>query len=142
MLFEAALGAVFVQVALTFCLLFWMGGVRGGAITRGDVKIRDIALSGDAWDSRSKQVSNSYHNQFEMPVLFYAVVAFAMITRRADLIFVVLAWVYVLLRIAHAYVHTTSNHVPTRRNVFALGCFVLIVMWGYFAFQVLVSRFP
>jgi hypothetical protein len=142
MLFHAALGAVFVQVLLTFCLLFWMSGVRGSAVKRGEIKIRDIALDDGAWDPRSKQVANSYANQFEMPVLFYAVVAFAMIVRQADLIFVVLAWLYVLARIVHAYIHTTSNHVPTRRNAFAASVFILIVMWGYFAFQVLVVRFP
>ena len=142
MLFRAALGAVFVQVLLTFCLLFWMGAVRGAAVKRGEVKIRDIALGDSAWDSRSKQVSNCYANQFETPVLFYAVVAFAMIVRQADLIFVVLAWLYVLARIVHAYIHTTSNHVPTRRNAFAASVFILIVMWGYFAFLLLVVRFP
>ena len=50
-----------------------------------------------------------------------------------------LAWLFVLARIAHAYVHTTSNHVPTRFNVFAVGVFVLLVMWVYFAFKILTA---
>lgn len=138
MLFEAVLGAVFVQVALTFALLFGMGRVRGAALKRGDVKMRDIALSEDAWDTRSKQASNSYRNQFEIPVLFYAVVAFAMITRKADLIFTVLAWVFVISRVVHAYVHVTSNHVSTRFRVFAVGVFVLLAMWIIFAVRILI----
>ena len=141
MLFEAALGAVFVQVALTFALLFWMAGLRTGSIKRGEVKIRDIALGEPAWTARGTLIGNCYHNQFQVPVLFYAVVAFAMITRKADLIFVVLAWLFVLVRLAHAYIHTSSNYVPTRARVFFLGALILLIMWVYFAVRVLLA-FP
>jgi hypothetical protein len=137
MMFEAALGAVFVQVLLTFALLVWVGWVRGAALRSGAVKIRDIAVDDGAWDMRSKQVANCYSNQFEMPVLFYAVVAFAMITRKADLIFVVLAWLYVLARLVHAYIHTGSNHVPTRARVFFVSTIILLIMWVYFAVRIL-----
>ena len=137
MLFEAALGAVFVQVLLTFVLLFWMANARTGSIKRGEVKIRDIALGQEAWTARGTQIGNCYHNQLELPVLFYAVVAFAMITRKADLIFVILAWLFVLMRLAHAYIHATSNHVPTRARVFFAGALILIIMWVYFAVRIL-----
>jgi hypothetical protein len=137
MLFEAALGAVFVQVLLTFVLLFWMANARTGSIKRGEVKIRDIALGQEAWTALGTQIGNCYHNQLELPVLFYAVVAFAMITRKADLIFAILAWLFVLARLAHAYIHTTSNHVPTRARVFFAGALILIIMWVYFAVRIL-----
>jgi len=29
-----------------------------------------------------------------------------------DLIFLVMAWIFVVSRLCHAYIHTTSNHVP------------------------------
>ena len=74
-----------------------------------------------------------------MPLLFYVVVILAVFTRTADLIFVVLSWLFVLARLAHAYVHTTSNHVPTRFNVFAVGVLVLLVMWILFAFKILTA---
>jgi hypothetical protein len=137
MLFEAALGAVFVQIALTFVLLIWMAGVRTSSVKSGEVKIRDIALGQEAWTARGTQIGNCYHNQFQLPLLFLAVVAFAMITRKADLIFVALAWLFVLARLAHAFIHTNSNHVPTRARVFFLGALILIVMWVYFAVRVL-----
>ena len=44
-----------------------------------------------------------------------------------------MAWIFVLARLAHAYIHTTSNHVPTRFNVFAVGVLVLLLMWIIFA---------
>jgi len=53
----------------------------------------------------------AYHNQLELPVLFYVLTILVIITRHADFLFVVLAWVFVLLRVAHAAVHVTSNHL-------------------------------
>ena len=137
MLFEAALGAVFVQVLLTYVLLIWMARVRTGNIQRGEVKIRDIALGQEAWTARATQIGNCYHNQFELPVLFYAVVAFAMIVRKADLMFVMLAWLFVLTRLVHAYIHTSSNRVPRRAQAFFIGAMLLFAMWIYLAVRVL-----
>jgi hypothetical protein len=127
---------VFVQVALTFAMLFWMASARTRSVKSGETKIRDIALGQSAWPTRAQQISNNYASQFQIPLLFYVVVILALFTRTADLIFVVLSWLFVMARIAHAYVHATSNHVPTRFNVFAVGVFVLLVMWIYFAFKI------
>ncbi len=127
---------VFVQVALTFAMLFWMASARTRSVKSGETKIRDIALGQSAWPTRAQQISNNYASQFQIPLLFYVVVILALFTRTADLIFVVLSWLFVLARIAHAYVHATSNHVPTRFNVFGVGVFVLLIMWIYFAFKI------
>jgi len=40
----AVLAPVFVQMAMTFVLLFWMGGLRGRALAGGAVRPADIAL--------------------------------------------------------------------------------------------------
>lgn len=130
---------VFVQVALTFGLLFWMASARTSSVSRGETKIRDIALGQSAWPTRPTQISNCYSSQFELPLLFYVVVVLALITRTADVIFVVLEWLFVVLRLAHAYIHTTSNHVPTRFRAFAAGMLVLLLMWAYFAFKILTA---
>lgn len=130
---------VFVQVALTFAMLFWMASARTRSVKSGETKIRDIALGQSVWPTRPQQISNNYASQFEVPLLFYVVVILALFTRTADLIFVVLSWLFVLARIGHTYVHTTSNHVPTRFNIFAVGVFVLIAMWVYFAFKILTA---
>src|SRR4051812_20995855 len=141
MMFQTTLGAVFVQVALTFGLMLWMLTARTGSIKRGDVKIRDIALGQSGWTEDATKVGNCVRNQFELPVLFYVLVALALILRKADLIFAVLAWLFVLARLVHAYIHTTSNHVPTRAQAFFVGAIILMIMWGYFAVEVLL-RMP
>jgi len=130
---------VFVQVLLTFCLLLWMAKCRRGALGRGELKIRDIALGQTTWPAGAQQASNSYDSQFQIPILFYVLVGFAWATKQADLIFVVMSWIFVISRFAHAYIHTTSNHVPTRFNAFAFGVAVLILMWIIFAVRILIS---
>ena len=130
---------VFVQVALTFALLVWMGRARMSSVRRGETKVRDIALRQPAWPAQATQISNCFDSQLQLPLLFYVLVILAWVTRQADLVFVVMAWIFVLARLAHAYVHTTSNHVPTRFWVFAVGMLVLLLMWIIFALRILAA---
>ena len=53
------------------------------AARRGEVKLRDIALGGDAWPARVRKISNAFQNQFELPVLFYLLVVLALVTNAA-----------------------------------------------------------
>jgi hypothetical protein len=64
-------------------------------------------------------------------------IAFILITRAGDLLLLVLAWIFVLLRIAHAYIHTTNNVVLLRGRVYGGGIVVLIAMWIIFAVKIL-----
>jgi hypothetical protein len=130
---------VFVQVALTIVLLLWMARERTASVKRGETRMRDIALGQPNWPDQPTKVANSYNNQFALPLLFYVVVLWAWITRTADVIFVVLEWLFVLLRLGHCYVHVTSNHVPTRFQVFAAGLLVLVIMWIYFAAKIILA---
>lgn len=139
MTIQMVLLPVFVQVALTFALLIWMASARTASVKRGETKMRDIALEQPAWPEWPTQISNCYNSQFQIPLLFYVLVILAWITRQADLIFVVMAWIFVLSRLAHAYIHTTSNYVPTRFRVFAVGVVVLLMMWIIFAVRILIS---
>ena len=81
---DAILLPLFVQVGLTFFLLFWMGFVRIGALKRREVAVPDIALRQPAWPERPTQIANAYHNQLELPLLFHVLVILALFTRKAD----------------------------------------------------------
>ena len=130
---------LFVQVALTFALLFWMAGVNGAAIRRGEVRWQDIALREPNWPARNRQVHNAYLNQFELPVLFYLLTLLSIATRHADLLFVLLAWVFVVLRVLQVCVHVTDNNVPRRGMLFLAGAIVLAIMWIIFAVRILLG---
>ena len=100
------------------------------------MKIRDIALGERVWPKRILQLQNSYQNQFELPVLFYALVALALIARKADLLFVVMAWMFVVSRLAHAAIHVTSNKVSWRFQAFTIGVLILAAMWVIFGIRI------
>jgi hypothetical protein len=130
---------VFVQVALTIALLLWMASARRASLVRGEAKIRDTALGQPAWPAKTTQIGNCYNSQFQLPLLFYVAVIIAVLTKSADLIFVVLSWLFVLARFGHAYIHTTSNHVPTRFNAFAVGLLVLLIMWLWIGVKIFIA---
>jgi hypothetical protein len=133
---QMQLAPVFVLVLLTFLLLFGMGRARLGALSRREVQVGDISLGQKAWPEPATRISNTFSNQFELPVLFYALVALALPLRRMDLIMVLLAWVFVVTRYAHAAVYVTSNSLQQRFSAFVAGAIVLLVMWIYFFVRV------
>ena len=138
----AILLPVFVQVALTFALLMWTGSQRLRAVRAGTVRPGEVSLGEKRWPARAQQASNAFGNQFETPVLFYVLVVLALFSRKADLLFVVLSWVFVLTRFAHAGVYLTTNYVPHRFAAFLAGVLVLMVMWIVFAIRILAGPWP
>ena len=101
---------VFVEVGLTFALLFWN---------------RDRAKTADAAD------------EFGLPTLFYALIALALPLRHADLFIVLMSWVFVVTRFAHAGVFVSSNDLGRRSTVWLASVLVLLAMWIYFALKML-----
>lgn len=130
---------VLVQVLLTFVLLIAMGPARSRSLRESGKTLddADVRLGSAPYSERATKVARSYVNQFELPVLFYAVVAFALITRRVDLFMVVLAWVFALSRVVHAWIHTGVNIIPWRAGVFIVGASALATMWIALAIHIL-----
>ena len=128
---------VFVLIGLTFALLLWMAGARRGALVGGQTKIRDIALGQPNWPARATQIGNCYRNQFELPLLFYILIALALPLRHADLVIVMLSWVFVVTRFAHAGIFVSSNDLGRRSTAWFAGVLVLLAMWLYFALKIL-----
>lgn len=137
---EAILLPMFVQVALTFVLLFWMILLRLQAVRRGEVSPDQIALREPNWPRHVQQVSNAFHNSVEMPMLFYVVVLLALITRTLDVTLYVLMWMFVLSRILHAGVHVTSNRLAHRTPLFLVGAIALALIWVIVVARVIVFQ--
>src|SRR5579871_4409435 len=101
MTIQAILLPLFVQVALTLVMLGLTGYSRVASVRRGDTKVKDIALGQPNWPEDVTKLGNSYNNQFQLPVLFYAVVILAYVLRKTDLLFVILSWLFVATRLVH-----------------------------------------
>lgn len=128
---------VFVLIGLAFALLISMVGARRNALVGRETRIKDIALGQPNWPIRATQIGNCFRNQFELPVLFYILIALALPLRHADLVIVVLSWVFVVTRLVHAGVFVTSNDLNRRSLAWLAGVLVLLAMWIYFALKIL-----
>ena len=128
---------VFVLVGLTFALLLWMASARGRALSSRETSFKDIALGQQNWPERATRIGNCFSNQFELPLLFYVLIALALPLRHADLIIVVLSWVFVVMRLIHAGIFVTSNDLRQRSLAWFAGVVVLFIMWVYFALRIL-----
>jgi len=127
----AILYPVFVQVFLTLGVLASLAIARARAIRTMDRQRGnpDLAMGRVQWpDDATKRAAN-FRNQFELPVLFYAAVAFALLTHGADFLMTVLAWLFVLTRVIHAAIHVGPNKVRWRTPAYALGFLILVLMW-------------
>lgn len=69
-----------------------------------------------------------YTNLFELPVLFYTVILLAYSTTHVDLITLGLAWLFVLTRILHAYIHIRLNLLVARRRIFISSASLLMML--------------
>lgn len=76
-------------------------------------------------------VRNSIANQFELPVLFHLCCVLLYLTEADNLLSLGLAWLFVALRYAHAFIHVTSNRLRYRQPLFMAGFLVLVAMWTW-----------
>jgi len=126
------------HVLLVYILYGLLGLRRGKAVREGRMKKSGYRENRDE-PPECLFVKNSLANQFELPVLFYACCILLYVTEADNLVAVVLAWLFVILRYAHAYVHVTSNDLRFRSPLFAAGFVVLGAMWAWLAGWMLFS---
>ena len=134
---ESVLLPLFVQVLLTFTLLCILAVRRQRMFSNREMHPQDLAVRGAREPQPVAQVAGSFQNQFEIPVLFYVLVILALYTRKADLLFVIMSWIFVAARLAQAAIHVTSNLVPRRGLAFGISMLVLLIMWMIFIVRIL-----
>ena len=118
------------MVLLTFITLLRMLRARIRAVKAGEADAGFYKTYQEGKEPRAvAQLSRHVANLFESPTLFYAACLAGMITGYHTMILIVLAWVYVGTRLAHAYIHTGSNHLLPRMGSYLFSCFVLLGMW-------------
>jgi hypothetical protein len=135
----AFLAPVFVQVALTLGLVWWGGMLRTRSLRSGEVASRDIALGEPNWPRQTTQVINAYHNQLELPVLFYVAMLLALLTGHPTLGIAILGWLFVAARLFHALVHVTTNDVRRRGAVFGVGLILVTLIWIFLTVELITA---
>lgn len=130
--------AVAAQVFLTIAILMLMGRERVPRVMSGEIAVKDIAVDRDAYPLRARLLSNNFDNQFQLPVLFYVAALLALLATVPGWIDVILAWLFVGLRYAHAFVHVTTNRVHRRFALYTAGLAVLALFWLWLVLRLVV----
>src|SRR4051794_2273114 len=107
---RAVLLPLFVHVALVFVLLFWRRPVAANEPAAGD-----------------------YRNELGLALLFYVLTILAWVTKFSDLLFVAMAWLFVVLRVLHAFPDTMSRVRGATSTLFVSSAIVLALMWLIYA---------
>lgn len=121
--------AMALQALLAVILVVMMGRERVPRVMSGEIAMADIAVERTAYPLKARLLSNSFDNQFQLPVLFYAVALLALIQGGASWLEVAAAMVFVALRYGHAFIHVTRNDVMRRFVVYSAGLAVLCLLW-------------
>lgn len=119
---------VLIQIAITVVGYVLMGVRKAKAIKTGSVDLTKTALDNDAWPDYVVQVNNNVRNQFQVPVLFYMLCLVFYSIDAVSITVLSLAWVFVVSRIMHAYIHMTTNYVPARFRAFLTGLVIVVIM--------------
>ncbi len=121
-------------VILTGIAWVMMVVYRNVAVIRGAASVRYFqTYTTEAPAEWVERPTRAYMNLLELPVLFYVVCLLMLATGRFDAVQVSLAWLFALIRYAHAIIHIGFNYVPLRFAAFASGAITLGVLWARFA---------
>ena len=115
------------QAAMMVLIAFWLVWARVGSMVRGKVKREDIAKSGwpQGW---IKNAGDNYSNQYELPLLFFALCFVLYLTNSVTPLVMGLAWFFFASRVLHALIHLSKNVINARFLVFLLGAFALTAL--------------
>jgi hypothetical protein len=106
---------------------------RVSEMRRKRVPPQAVALSAQmAAVAEDTRASDNFRNLFEIPVLFYALVAMALAVRHTPDWLVQGAWGFVALRYLHSFIQCTYNRVFHRLPAFIAGFVLLLALWVAF----------
>lgn len=121
---------MFAMVILTFAVAVHLFRLRIKAVKAGEMRLSQFRLNTGEIPDAMEQAARNYTNLFEVPVLFYAAGAIALALGIQTPALVIIAWIFVLARIAHSWIHLHSNNVIHRLRAYMLGNISVLVIWG------------
>ena len=134
------LAPAFAMVAITFVVWWRMFFTRVAQMKRERIHPQAVATSAQATakltDSRA---ADNFRNLFELPVLFYAALLVAAVTGQVGPVSLALAWIFVVLRIAHSAIQCSYNKVMHRFYAYVAGGMVLFALWAWLGLQLLLA---
>lgn len=104
--------------------------LRIQAVKAGQVRLSQLRLnqSSDIPD-KITQAARNFSNMFEVPVLFYTAGCLAIALHYETTLLISVAWLFVLSRVIHSWIHLTNNNVIHRLYAFMAGNACVVTIW-------------
>src|SRR5262245_49237750 len=115
------------HVALTFFLYAWLTVVLVAAVRRGEGEYPCFVTAREE-PHQAMRINRNLANQFQLPVIFYALTVLLIATDEVTLIDVLAAWVFVAGRVIHTGVQTLTDNVQLRGSVFMINFLAVVVL--------------
>ena len=109
----------------------WMYATRIPAILKSKMQLDPMMPRGEQMAQLPATVrwkADNYNHLLEQPTLFYATALGLAVLGDHSAISLYLAWAYVILRIVHSLVQTTTNRITLRFAVFFVSSLVLFAL--------------
>ena len=126
---------VLALVVWTFVMWMWMyatriPAMRAAGIDPAKIKGKETMASLPPLPPKVTWVADNYNHLHEQPTVFYALALYSHLSGVTDDLNIILAWVYVALRIVHSLIQAITNYVPLRFSIFAAASIVLMWIGG------------
>jgi hypothetical protein len=120
------------QIGLTFFLYAWLTFARTKAVENGETTSACFVLGRDE-PLHVARITRNLANQFELPIIFYALVVVLLVLGRVTWIDIAAARIFVAGRLIHTCVQTLTDNVPLRGRVFLINFLAVVVLAGHVA---------
>ncbi len=118
---------IIVQMVLTIWLYTKISKARISAIKAGKAKPEDFSVVSSE-PEESGIFSRAVSNQFELPVLFYVVILTGIVLKISSWLTVILAVLFLIIRIIHAREMIGESLVFKRRRLFIRSMQVFLLL--------------
>lgn len=121
---------MFAMVLLSAVTLGRLFTARVAAVRDGTADARYFKTYQEGSEpAATAQLSRNFSNLFEAPTLFYVACLAAMIGGDTSGPVVAFAWLYVLARVVHTWIHTGSNVLNHRIGAYFASWAMLLALW-------------
>jgi len=119
--------ALIVWTLIVWC---WMYALRIPAMQKAKINPDDAIHPGslNSLPIEARVIADNYNHLHEQPTIFYALATYSFLVGVGDGLNIMLAWIYVALRIIHSLIQIVLRKVMPRFMVFAAGSVVLMII--------------
>jgi len=124
---------MFTMILLTFIIGFAAMRARVASVRMKQIKIGYYRLmQTEVTQNVPERVTittRSFNNMFEIPVLFYVAGTISLALDHVTTFSLIIAWLFVLSRLFHTWIHLSYNNILHRMNAYWIGLMLVLTLW-------------